>query len=204
MDYPISSERMAYILTTSGRRLSLVSPDTASVCAEDIAHGLSQICRWSGQTRDFYTVAEHSLWVSKIVDPAHQLRALLHDATEAYLQDVPSPVKDLVPGYREIERRVWITIAEHFGLPPHDPEADAEIHRADMQMRATELRDQFNVGDSSVVVPYNPVTAISVRRPMARDMARELFLDRLAQLRATSHYFDFSPLPTPQPLAANH
>ena len=87
-----------WILMNSGLRVDLLDPDVASIDILDIAHGLSNICRFTGQTSVFYSVAEHCMHVSSIVeartgDPYLTLGGLLHDAHEAYTGDISSPMK---------------------------------------------------------------------------------------------------------------
>lgn len=87
-----------YVVTVSGKRIYLENPDPAMINIMDIAHGLSNICRFHGQTRTLYTVAEHCVLVASMMQPYrnYQLAALLHDAEEAYLGDTPQPFKQLV------------------------------------------------------------------------------------------------------------
>ena len=107
----------------SGRRIDLenIGPDDINI--GDIAHSLAMIPRFAGNTSRPYTVAEHSLMVMQMVEamghgPLICLQALLHDATEAFLGDIPSPVKVLVPEIRDFETQVlWPAVAEHFNLP---------------------------------------------------------------------------------------
>lgn len=94
----------------------------------DIAHGLSHICRFAGQTTKFYSVAEHCVLVSKALKKRFprniklQLAGLLHDATEAYLLDVPSPFKPMLKGYKELEIKCEKVMAKAFGVDfPFDP-----------------------------------------------------------------------------------
>ena len=91
---------------------------------EDIAHSLSLTCRYNGHCREFYSVAEHSMHLAKYLertvlatDREARLAALLHDASEAYLSDVPSPVKRYLNNYRSAEMRVGKVIHQAFGLP---------------------------------------------------------------------------------------
>lgn len=123
-----------YILTHTGKHFRFSHPEE-SVCSEDIAHALARLCRFTGHTNQFYSVAQHSVLVSRLVVPEHRLAALLHDASEAYLGDVSMPLKSLLPEYRQIERRVQGAIMAHFGLPPELP---PEVKYADMQMLALE------------------------------------------------------------------
>ncbi|MHA3979901.1 YfbR-like 5'-deoxynucleotidase [Halovulum sp. GXIMD14794] len=111
----------------SGRRLDLLDPSPLDVEIEDIAHGLSFVARWNGQTRgDFpYSVAEHSLLVERLVvliapkTPAHwRLAALLHDAPEYVIGDMISPVKAAVgPSYKAMDARLAEAVHMRFGLP---------------------------------------------------------------------------------------
>lgn len=89
---------------------------------DDIAHGLSYICRYAGQCGTFYSVAEHSILVSQIVqhlypeDLESRWAALLHDATEAYVCDLPTPIKRLLPDYEAMEERLSSQISEVFDI----------------------------------------------------------------------------------------
>lgn len=100
-----------WIATYTGHKYYPLNPRPEDVCIEDIAHALSNVCRYGGHTSKFYSVAEHSVLVTRAVmemDPGnkiHALQALLHDAAEAYLCDVPAPVKHNIIGYAEAERK---------------------------------------------------------------------------------------------------
>lgn len=92
-----------YILTQSGLRIDYADPKRNVYNIMDIAHGLANTCRFGGQFRRFYSVAEHSVIVSHLVHPDFALYGLLHDAAEAYLGDVPTPLKRLLPDFCKIE-----------------------------------------------------------------------------------------------------
>jgi len=83
----------AWIQTISGRKFPLAEPDPNQIDIEDIAHALSMLCRFNGHCTQFYSVAEHSMHVSHEISNDLALAGLLHDAAEAYLGDVPSPLK---------------------------------------------------------------------------------------------------------------
>ncbi len=108
-----------------------LDPRMNEVALIDIAHSLSMQCRFTGHARTFYSVAEHSVHVSHCVPEELALVALLHDATEAYVTDVASPVKRHLENYADLEALNWAVIAEKFDLPRQLPE---EVHVADQAM----------------------------------------------------------------------
>lgn len=111
-----------WIQTYTGKQFWPMDPKPEHIDIQDIAHALSNLCRYNGHCQKFYSVAEHSVLVMKAVtrvnrSPGVRLCALLHDASEAYLADVPRPVKPFLTGYKEAELKVELAIAEHFHLP---------------------------------------------------------------------------------------
>lgn len=129
---------MSHIQTYTGKRFYPLNPMPEDVDILDIAHALSNLCRFNGHTRRFYSVAQHSMLVACIVPEPLALAALLHDAAEAYFADIVRPVKPHLFGLDEIEQRIHAAIAERFGIPVV---MDARIKAADMVMLATERRD---------------------------------------------------------------
>lgn len=123
------------IYTHSGRVISLLDPVPEGVNIHDIATALSRLCRYTGHSRLFYSVAEHSCRVSDLLPDDLKLAGLLHDATEAYIGDMTSPLKRLLPEYRAIEAVFWTAIANKFNLPdplpPQVKEADFRMFRAE-------------------------------------------------------------------------
>ena len=126
----------------SGRRLDLLNPSPMDIEIEDIAHGLSFVARWNGQTfgKFPYSVAEHSIFVEKLffktnpqIDPKWRLAALLHDAPEYVIGDMISPVKSSVgQGYSDMDERLTAAIHQRFGLPSKIPNViKKQIKRAD-------------------------------------------------------------------------
>ncbi|HAF5811207.1 TPA: HD family hydrolase, partial [Salmonella enterica] len=96
---------MSFIQTLSGKQFDYLSATIDDIDIEDIAVALSNICRFSGHLPKFYSVAQHSVLCSQLVSPEFAFEALMHDAAEAYCQDIPAPLKALLPDYREIEKR---------------------------------------------------------------------------------------------------
>lgn len=132
-----------YIGTFTGKRFWPLDPKPEDVDLEDVAHALSNICRFNGHTWYFYSVAAHSINVFELLkrhgcDRRTQLLGLLHDAAEAYCCDIPRPLKQFLPGYKEIEIGIMATIYEHFGIAePTEVEAKA-IKWADNYILALE------------------------------------------------------------------
>jgi hypothetical protein len=182
-------------LTQSGKAVDLIAPDPSTIDPGDIAHALAHLCRFTGHTRTHYSVAQHSAMVAMIVSVddcpttaakrRRRLAALLHDAAEAYLQDLSSPLKLALQAlgmgnpYAELERRMVSAIAERFGLFPsqlHHP----SIKYADLVMLATERRDLLPaVGPSWGHLPEPLPETLS---PQDAETARECFLDDLERL----------------------
>lgn len=113
--------------------LKLMDPDT--ICIEDIAHGLSMTASFGGQLNGFLSVAQHCCMVASHVTDEYKLAALLHDASEAYLGDMPSPFKKLMPDYKEHENRLMQVVAEKYGF---DYPLHKSIKAADYKMLGVE------------------------------------------------------------------
>lgn len=133
----------SWILTQSGKQFDLLAPEADMVVLDDIAHALANICRFAGYTQTHYSVGQHSILASHLVPPADALHALLHDAAEAYVGDMVSPLKDLLPGFKAIEARIWMAIAARFEIAARMP---ASIKEADLVLMATERRDLLPPG----------------------------------------------------------
>ncbi len=125
-----------YVSTFLGNRFFLEQPRIDDVAIEDIAHGLAYQCRFNGQTKTFYSVAQHSLMVMSLVPEHIQFSALLHDAAEAYLGDMVKPLKNLFPEFSRIETRVMEIIGDRFCVDL--THLDARIKHADHIALATE------------------------------------------------------------------
>lgn len=139
--------------TFTGKMFWPIDPRPEEVCIEDIAHALSLQCRFAGHCREFYSVAEHSVRVSEAVadlleasptgesDRIVVLKALLHDAAEAYCVDLPRPIKRasaMGKEYMQIEDRIHAAIFQHFDLTPDLPDV---IKNFDNVLLMTEMRD---------------------------------------------------------------
>jgi len=114
---------MSWIQTFSGFAFNPFEPDENKICIQDIAHSLAHQCRFTGHSRQFYSVAQHCVEVASRVRPEFQAHALLHDASEAYLADVSRPLKQRpeFAFYREAEAVLQAKIYQTFGLTPETP-----------------------------------------------------------------------------------
>lgn len=135
----MSERKGDWIQTFTGIAFWPLDPRPEEVDIRDIAHALSMQCRYGGHSKYFYSVAEHCVTLSNLVPHEHAFSALMHDAAEAYLVDVPRPIKSFLGGYREIEKQIEAVIMPKFGLPHPIPEIVMEY---DTRMLAHE-RDQL-------------------------------------------------------------
>lgn len=133
----------SHILTNKLKYFDFHNPEQHTYDVEEIAHSLSHVCRYTGHVRNFYSVAQHSVLVSLIVPKHLQKAGLLHDASEAYLGDVSSPLKALLPDYKAIEAKVEKAICKQFNLPFPLP---SKVKEADLIMLVTEKRDLMGRG----------------------------------------------------------
>jgi hypothetical protein len=182
--------RDGYFGTVSGHSAYVLDPARSHLSIQDIATVLSRVPRFGGHTRGpIYSVAQHSVMVARLVSPANRLAALLHDATEAYLGDLISPLKREVPHYKLIETRWAAEIGLRAGVDL--VHLDEEIKRADLTMLLSEHRQlqadnpdgpQWGFGfDAEDVVPIERVWSevnaelefmgayLAVRSPLAQE-----------------------------------
>ncbi len=145
----------------SGRRLDLLDPSPLDIEIEDIAHGLSRVARWNGQTmgEQAFSVAQHCLLVESIfahtqqaANTSQRRAALLHDAAEYVIGDMISPFKAaLGVDYKAFELRLMAAIHIRFGLAAHTHETlEAELKQADRAaayLEATQLAG-FSLGEA--------------------------------------------------------
>lgn len=176
----------AWIMTQSGRMFFFENPHPRSIVIEDIAHALSQICRFTGHVRCHYSVAEHSLRVSWLAEKKYGRQfakeGLLHDAAEAYVSDLNGPLKRLIgEGYKKWEEIAEAAVGKVFGF--QTPKSK-EVKDCDGVVYLTEKRDLFP--------PYNlPFTSYPDKQPledpiipMSSELARLLFLHRYEEVKS--------------------
>lgn len=143
-----------WMQTYTGRQFWPLDPRPDEVRIEDIAHSLAMQCRYAGHCLRFYSVAEHSVlvawWLKANYGSSAALYGLTHDAPEAYLVDVPRPVKPFLTGYKEAEQRVWMAVADRFGLDWSLPDS---VHEADTRI----LCDERAQNMAPCAAPWNIV-----------------------------------------------
>lgn len=172
-----------YIETVSGKKFYFLDPKPEDFDIEDIAHALSMMCRFTGHCSHFYSVAEHSWHMSRMAQPDQQFACLLHDASEAYLPDMASPVKQHLPEFKAIERTILSRLFEAFGL---DYPMSPIVKYLDLTMLSTEAHYLLPSrghgweiwGEQRPRVQHN-------FRPigMIPEQAKRLFLDRFYELQ---------------------
>jgi uncharacterized protein len=129
----------------------------------DIAHALSRICRYTGHGKHFYSVGQHSCYVSIYCPSEYKLWGLLHDASEAYIADIASPIKNCpeLAGYRAVEKRIMTTICKKFNLPTDVPAIVSSIDKliVDGESRYLKLwRPDWNTTHPSLELKISPWT----------------------------------------------
>ena len=144
------------ITTYTGRTVNPLALTAENVDVRDVAHALALCNRFAGHTRKPISVAQHSCYAAALVPPNVMLRALLHDAAEAYLGDVTKWLKAQpeMKSYREAEERTQAAVYRRFGLPPVHPDHDLEILKADRLLVRYEGLKGFGRGWS--VANLNP------------------------------------------------
>jgi hypothetical protein len=167
-----------WMQTFTGRAFYPMDPQTEDIDTRDIAHALSLLCRYGGHVTHFYSVAEHCVLMSESVAPKNALWALLHDATEAYLVDVPRPLKSSLPEYRRIEDGLAAVIAERFGL---DPACPAEVKAADARILLDERDALMARSPQPWAVDHLAPLGISVRC-WSPEESEKRYLARLREL----------------------
>lgn len=170
------------ILLSTGRYFSYEQPE--AMTAEEVAHALSKLCRFTGHCREFYSVAQHAVLVSRLVPPQFAWEALHHDDGEAVMGDMNSPLKRLIPEYKVIEKRCEKAILAGFGIDAEN--MPPEVKHADLVALRTEQRDLMlsrAVWTDLLGIEPHPTRVI----PVVPHIAQQMYLDRfweLSRLRA--------------------
>lgn len=172
------SDRGNYIATLSGTNFYVDELNIEDIPLEDMAHALSMNCRYNGHVEKFYSVAEHSVLVSKLVPEEDALWGLLHDITEAFVPDVPRPFKALIYGFKEFEERLAKKLADYCGLPWPMPET---VHYIDKHIVGSEARVLFP-DPPDWVEHYDDVCPHRMIKALTPEQAERAFIDRYKEI----------------------
>lgn len=164
-----------WIQTKLCDKFMVLDPKIEDIHIEDIATSLSNLCRFNGHVSQFYCVAQHSVLVARILPDELKFWGLLHDAAEAYVSDLPRPVKKQIPQFYEIEERIIKLVAQKFNLEwPMPP----EVQIADDKILATEARDLCRADlkpEVWVGLTQQPLDYLKIK-PVNPQHARKLFM----------------------------
>lgn len=190
-----------WIQTFTGAKHDLLDPDPWDIRLSDVVHALSLICRFTGHVREFYSVAQHSVLVARLLrDEGHssgvQAQGLLHDAHEAYVGDVASPIKRAIRLLEPSDRGAGKEPLPALSDPWHDleklheralrtrfgcaQELHTSVKRADLVLLMTEHRDLM--GTAPAPWEINATPAAFKITPWTPERARREFLDEAKRL----------------------
>lgn len=152
--------KTGYIRTFKNRKFCFDDLDNNVYDIEDIAHSLSMQCRWTGHTKVFYSIAEHSSLMFDALPDEYKLEGLLHDASEAWLTDLSRPVKAYVPEYRKLQHRVEAAVAKAFNVPFPMSEP---VKKLDDAMLKTEWEQLFDRTDIYIGLDLKPAEGVFIQ-----------------------------------------
>lgn len=168
-----------FIELQSGCKWRITNPNPADIVVSDIASALSKVCRFGGHVKKFYSVAQHCVVGAELLlqhgySKAEAFQFLMHDASEAYLVDMPRPIKRILPGYGDLEAATEKAIAERFHLP-YPMTGVTKLY--DNRMLVTEQRDLMPEGPSYYpeIMPF-PVCQLDLTETWTPDHAEMAWL----------------------------
>lgn len=164
---------MSWIQTYTGQQFDPYKPDPDKINIKDIAHALSNLCRFNGHCKKFYSIAQHSILVSSYCSGENRLWGLLHDASEAYISDICSPIKHTIRGYTELEAGIMDVICKKYNLPVKMPK---EVKENDILLLVLEKQTLFDI-DLNWNLPKAVKDDFDTIIPWSPDIAEKCFLD---------------------------
>jgi hypothetical protein len=168
----------------NGKMFDFMNPDPHAMSIEEFAHVAGNICRFAGHVRYFYSLAQHLLNTSLIVDQRFRKAALLHDKSEGYTNDIVTPLKIQVPLFKDIETAIEAGESAVYGIPyPFPP----EVKLADLQMLAIEksiLKPSASHWAILDGIEWEHLVDHCVMAPMTPEMAKAAFLQRWEEVCA--------------------
>lgn len=138
-----------YITTYTGIHFYPLEPEADKIHIEDIAHALSLLCRGNGHVKDFFSVGQHCIncaleAMARGYSKKVCLACLLHDASEAYLSDVPRPFKKTLPEYQQLEDQFLSVVYEKYLGSPLTAEEEMLVRQIDDDMLYFDLTELLN------------------------------------------------------------
>lgn len=161
-----------WLETYTGKHFYPIDPRPEDFELEDISHSLSQLCRFNGHAIHHYSVAQHCCLLHDII-PEHKSHALFHDCSEAYICDIPSPLKPFLTNYKEIEYKIQSMIYAKFGLSIIEPdivkEYDSRIILDEKLALFPSSKDDWST--------FGPKLGVAIE-PWSHRRAKQEFYDR--------------------------
>jgi len=176
----------AWFQTLKGNAFPIFDPRPSDIDIEEIAHTLAMQCRFNGHIKHFYSIAQHSVLVSKLLEEwKHPVEivfeGLMHDAAEAYVGDVISPIKRSIPAFSDVEHMTWVAIADRYNLPHVQSPV---VGKADIAMLLVEKRDLCAPEPLSWGISYEGPLPVRRIKELGWKDAKAMFLKRFAELTA--------------------
>jgi uncharacterized protein len=167
-----------WIETYSGKKFWFLKPTPEMIDIDDIAHALAMQCRYTGHVKHFYSVAEHSVHVSNLAK--NKLEGLLHDASEAFLTDIASPIKPHLANYKSMEETIMVAIGKLYGF---NWPVSQDTKDADSTQLKTEARHLLPSGGRDWLHEF-PTQRVRGVAPKCwtPDQAKMAFLERFYEL----------------------
>jgi hypothetical protein len=178
---------MTWTQTFTGKAFEHTDPSPAMIDIVDVAHGLAHQCRFNGHLSRFYSVAEHSVYVSMVVPSVIAKAALLHDAAETWMGDLPQPIKGLHPQFAFYEAMIMRQVHRKFHVPLMTDEEEKILAAADRWMAYQEVRHLSPNPDMLQYWPPMPAFTPRVHLDwsyagLLPEDAKVLFLRRFAEV----------------------
>lgn len=181
--------RGEWIGTYTGKHFYIIDPRPEEVCIEDIAHALSQICRFNGHSVETYSVAVHCLNVERYLnqhgyDKLIRLYGLLHDAPEAYIGDITRPLKKCLGegAVEKIESRIMDAIYAHFGIPKPGADAAKAVKDADDYILACEAKRYMVNAREWGLLPQTEGYTLAFSGDLTKEEAEAFYTYRVSTL----------------------
>lgn len=169
-----------WISTYSGKKVFPWAPKAEDIELIDIAVALSRTPRFRGHTREFYSVAQHCVIASHMVPKVDALWALLHDAPEAYIGDLPKPLKQMLPDWERADTLLTWAVCQRFGLEPEMPESVIEVDRL-LLVSEAEIHLEYHVDNWHRTLGVMPDPTL-ILDPWSVNESLVNFLERYAEL----------------------